>query len=262
MATTWLRPASPAPDAIAHPLDELVSFNAPGSLEADQYRALRQVVEKLSHDADLKVIAITSPGPGDGKTVTTLNLAGALAQASNARVLVIDADLHRPGIATNLGIASDEGKGLEDALTGEETGRATRASRRIDALNLSVLLPGSSDAPPYQVLGSPHVGSLLSQARAQYDYVLIDTPPLVPLADVRLLTPWVDGVIVVVSAHKTPRRQLQEALAAVDREKIVGIVFNGDDQPIRKSHYGYYSRRHSAKPAKSVTPAGPRPVDR
>jgi capsular exopolysaccharide synthesis family protein len=263
MATTWLRPATSAPDAIAHPLDELVSFNAPGSLEADQYRALRHVVERLSHDTALKVIAITSPGPGDGKTVTTLNLAGSLAQGSSARVLVIDADLHRPGVAANLGIASDDGQGLEDALNGDDTGRATRASRRIDALNLSVLLPGNSDAPPYQVLGSPHVGSLLAQARAQYDYVLIDTPPLVPLADVRLLAPWVDGILVVVSAHRTPRRQLLDAMAAVDREKVVGIVFNGDDQPIRHRYYGYYSRRRVATAPKTITTsAGPRPVDR
>jgi len=110
-----------------------------------------------------------------------------------------------------------------------------------------VLLPGSSSTPPYQVLGSPHVGSLLTQLRTQYDYVLIDTPPAAPLADVRMLARWVDGFIVVVSAHRTPRKQLLEALGALDRDKIVGVVFNGDDQPMRSSHYGYYALKHTKK---------------
>src|SRR5688572_18446821 len=78
--------------------EQLVSFVAPGSFAADQYRSLRHIVEQMRKESDVRVLAVTSPTPGDGKTLTTLNLAGALAQAAGARVLVIDADLRRPSI--------------------------------------------------------------------------------------------------------------------------------------------------------------------
>jgi capsular exopolysaccharide synthesis family protein len=260
MATSWLGSSKSTHNGTPRPIDELVSFNAPGSLEADQYRTLRHVVERLSLNAELKVIAVTSPAMGDGKTVTTLNLAGSLAQSPGTRVLVIDADLHRPAVASNLGLAIDDGHGLEDALDNRDASRAARATQRIESLNLSVLLPGSSSTPPYQVLGSPHVGSLLTQLRGQYDYVLIDTPPAAPLADVRMLARWVDGFIVVVSAHRTARKQLVEALGALDRDKVIGVVFNGDDQPMRSSHYGYYAVKHSRTTAiNGKVPKAPKP---
>jgi capsular exopolysaccharide synthesis family protein len=227
-------------------IDELVSFNAPGSLEADQYRTLRHVVERLSQDSDLKVIAVTSPGPGDGKTVTTLNLAGSLAQTPGSKILVIDADLHRPAVASHLGLSLEGTPGLEDVVRADEMARVAQATRRIDALNISVLLSGGSHVAPYEVLGTPRVGALIEHARTQYDYVIIDTPPAIPLADCRMLARWVDGFIVVVGAHTTPRRQLVDALAAIERSKIVGLVFNGDDQPMRAAYYGYYKARQRA----------------
>jgi len=246
------------PDERVKPIDELVSFNAPGSLEADQYRTLRHVVERLSRDSDLKVIAITSPGPGEGKTVTTLNLAGSLAQATDARVLVIDADLHRPAVASDLGLSLDGAQGLEDVVRADEIARAAQAARRIDSLNISVLPSGGSHVPAYEVLGTPRVGTLIEQARKNYDYVLIDTPPAIPLADCRMLARWVDGFIVVVSAHNTSRKQLAEALTALERNKIVGLVFNGDDQPMRMAYYGYYKeRKPTVKPAKTTSPSAP-----
>jgi capsular exopolysaccharide synthesis family protein len=253
-ATLFITPSSAGTsgdELRVKPIDELVSFNAPGSLEADQYRTLRQVVERLSQDSDLKVIAVTSPGPGEGKTVTTLNLAGSLAQRSGARILVIDADLHRPAVAADLGMSVDGALGLEDVVRGEEIARAGQAARRIDSLNISVLPSGGSNVAPYEVLGTPRVGAIIEQARANYDYVLIDTPPCIPLADCRMIARWVDGFIVVVSAHQTPRRQLAQALNALERNKIVGLVFNGDDQPLRMTYYGYHSATQVTRMAKA-----------
>ena len=87
--------------------EQLVSFVAPGSFAADQYRSLRHIVEQMQKASDLRVIAVTSPTPGDGKTITTLNLAGALAQATGARVLLIDADLRRPSVEGYLPFGSE-----------------------------------------------------------------------------------------------------------------------------------------------------------
>jgi capsular exopolysaccharide synthesis family protein len=216
--------------------EPLVSFSAPGSLEADQYRTLRHAIERLRRASGFQVFALTSPGPGDGKTTTTLNLAGSLAQSPQTRVLVIDADLHRPSVAEYLGV-THRFRGLTDVLLDDGCDLA-HAVRRVNALNLSVLLGGGAHRP-YELLSSPRMERLIEEARGLYDYVLIDTPPVVPLADSRLLERWVDGFIVVVAAHKTPRKLLGEALNLLDPAKVLGVVFNGDDRPLAP-YYGYY----------------------
>jgi capsular exopolysaccharide synthesis family protein len=231
--------------------EELVSFVAPASLEADQYRTLRHAVERLRHDSGFQVFGIASAGAGDGKTVTTLNLAGSLAQSPEARVLVVCADLHRAAVTQYLGFAR-RSPGLAEAILNEEYGLA-QAVRRLDSLNVSVLLAGDAQARPYELLASPRLEGLLAEARRLYDYVLIDTPPVVPLADCRLLGRWVDGFIVVVAAHKTPRKLLAEALSLLEPAKVLGVVFNGDDQPL-SPYYGYYGHQHrpsraSARPS-------------
>jgi protein-tyrosine kinase len=220
--------------------EELVSFVAPASLEADQYRTLRHAVERLRNDSGFQVFAIASAGAGDGKTVTTLNLAGSLAQSPEARVLVVCADLHRAAVSQYLGLARSPG--LAEAILNKECGLA-QAVRRLDLLNVSVLPAGTAQARPYELLASPRIEGLLAEARRLYDYVLIDTPPLVPLADCRLLGRWVDGFIVVVAAHKTPRKLLAEALTLLEPAKVLGVVFNGDDQPLAP-YYGYYGHQH------------------
>lgn len=236
------------------PAAQLVSLVAPASVEADQYRGLRHSVERLRRDAGIQMLAVTSPGPGDGKTVSTLNLAGALAQSADARVLVIDADLHRPSVSDYLGLDLPHSPGLADAIVQEGYG-LSQVVRRLDRVNLSVVPAGSCQAGAYELLNSARLQALLGEARTGFDYVLVDTPPLLPLPDCRLIGQWVDGFIIVVAAHKTPRRALGEAFNILDPAKVIGTVFNGDDRPHAhySSYYGYYGYRQ--KPAA----APPRP---
>lgn len=221
--------------------EELVSFAAPRSFEADQYRTLRRAVEGLHRDAGFRVLAVTSPGPGDGKTVTALNLAGCLAQVPGARVLVIDADLHRSSIARYLGFSVNSAPGLAEAIASEGRGLAG-IIRRFESLNVSVLFSGRPPTAPYELLASRHLDAVLEEARRLYDYVIIDTPPVVPLADCRVLGSVIDGYVVVVAAHRTPRPLLAEALTLLDSGKVVGLVFNGDDRPLA-AYYGSYGYR-------------------
>src|SRR5688572_24823389 len=123
-----------------HPVEELVSFVAPGSLEADQYRMLRHAVESLHHESGCQVFGITSAGAGDGKTVTTLNLAGSLAQSSTTRVLVVCADLHRE-TATKYLRLSTSSPGLAGAIVNDQC-RLSDAVVRLDALNIALLPAG------------------------------------------------------------------------------------------------------------------------
>jgi capsular exopolysaccharide synthesis family protein len=218
--------------------EPLVSLLAPGSFAADQYRTLRHTIEQLRRNANLHVLAVTSPGPGDGKTVTTLNLAGSLAQSPDLRVLVIDTDLRRPSIGRYLGLPVDSRCGLADVIADSrlELGDAVVHLR---PFNLSVLPAGFRESGFYELLNSPRVDGLLREARRLYDIVLVDTPPLLPLPDCRLLSRSVDAFLLVVAAHRTPRRMVSEATTLLDPAKLIGIVFNGDDRPAA-GHYGKF----------------------
>ena len=220
------------------PADELVSLRAPHSPEAEQYRALRETIERHRRDTGLRVVAITSAGPGEGKTVTSLNLAGALAQSEGSRVLLVDADLHRPAVARYLGLTEERALGFADILADGSCALAN-AVRRLDSVNVSVLLPGRRHPRPYELLASSRLEEVLVDMRQQYDYVVIDTPPVLQVADCRVISRWVDGFLVVVAAHQTTRKMLGEAIRLLDAAKVMGVVFNGDDRP-RRSYYGYY----------------------
>jgi capsular exopolysaccharide synthesis family protein len=223
----------------------LVSLVAPSGLEAEQYRALRHVVEQRHKNQALSVIAISSPGVGDGKTTTSINLAGALAQGADNAVLLVEADLRRPSIGSMLGFNGSRTVGLVDAILDPSLTLASIVQAR-PPFNLSVVLAGQVPASPYEVLKSPRLGALLEEARAQYDYIVMDTPPLALVQDCRVVARWVDGVVVVVAAHQTPRTLLENALDVIDPTKLVGIVFNGFDDlggGRHGRHYaGYYAQ--------------------
>jgi protein-tyrosine kinase len=206
----------------------LVSLVAPASLEAEQYRALRHMVEQRHKNVNLSVLAVSSPGVGDGKTTTAINLAGALAQGSDASVLLVEADLRRPSIAQLLGFSDSPGMGLVDAILDPRLTLADIVQPRT-SFSMSVVLAGQTPPSPYEVLKSPRLGALLDEAREQYDYIVMDTPPLAPVQDCRVVARWVDGVLVVVAADHTPRALLEAALDVLDPTKVIGLVFNGYD---------------------------------
>jgi capsular exopolysaccharide synthesis family protein len=233
-----VRPSWPAteiwqtPDPDAGIDDHLVSLLRPSSAEAERYRSLRHAVEQLRKVDDLTVVAISSPSVEDGKTTTTLNLAGALAHTPGARVLVVELDLRRPSIARQLGL--EEHPTLMDALyQGRSLAQIVHPCR---PHGLSVVPAGRAVVTPYEVLGSARLGELLDEARREYDYVLLDTPPLVPVADVRLIGQLADGFLLVVTADKTPRRLVEESLRALEGVKVIGVVFNRD----RRATGAYY----------------------
>ena len=248
------RADSPPPEPLEHagaPLtapdrveDHLVSLLEPTSFGADQYRALRHLIEQLHKSAELSIVAVSSPGVADGKTTTAINLAGALAQAPEARVLLIDADVRRATLASRLGFDNRVGPGLVGAVL--DATLALEAVVQVRPhLNLSVLPAGRLPSAPYEVLKSPRVGELLAEARRRYDYIVLDTPPLVSVPDCRVIGRWVDGFLLVVTAHRTARKLLEEALNVMEPGKIVGLVFNGDDRHLSRSSYASYAVRRS-----------------
>jgi capsular exopolysaccharide synthesis family protein len=225
--------------------EHLVSLVSPASFPAEQYRALRHIVEEMHRASGLQVVAVTSPAPGDGKTTTAINLAGALAQAPGLRVLLVDADLRRasPSVPARLGLGDTGGPGLADAILNPPSSLLD-VVRRHPRFTLSVLPGGRCPVAYYEILKSPRLGALLDEARQQYDYVILDTPPAIVVPDCRVIARWVDGFLIVVAAHRTPLRMVEETLSMVDPPKILGLVFNGDDSPLSVySEYGsgYYT---------------------
>jgi len=218
--------------------EKLVSLVAPDSYAADQYRALRHIVDRRRRENGVHVIGVTSPCPGDGKSLTALNLAGALSQDPGSRVLIIDADLRRPSVAEYLGLRRPWSPGLAEAILDPEYELAT-VVRTLDTFNLSVLPAGTAQVSSYELLNSARLESLLRDARREYDCVLIDTPPAVPFPDCRLLERLVDAFLLVIAAHRTPKKMVAEALNLLDPAKLAGAVFNADDRS-SMGHYGYY----------------------
>jgi protein-tyrosine kinase len=215
-----------------------VSLVDPTAFEAEQYRSLRHFIELAHRDRGLVVLAISSPAVGDGKTTTVINLAGALAQDPGARVLLVDADLRRPGIGNVLPPEEPDvvaPPGLIDAILDDRLRLDDVVQAR--PFNLSILTAGGTPDAPYELLKSPRLAALLDEARSRYDYVILDAPPLVPFPDCRILERLLDGLLIVVGANRTPRKLLEESLDVIDPAKVLGLVFNADDRP-RPGYYG------------------------
>jgi len=232
-----------APDraAAARGIDEhLVSLLTPRGFEAEQFRALRLLVEQRFQLGGPVVLAVTSAVPGEGKTTIALNLAGALAQSSDARVLIVDADLRMPAVARYLGLGGTEGPGLAGGVQNAAYSLDSMIRNR-PPLTLSILPAGKRPEAPYEVLRSPRLGEILETSRRFHDYVIVDAPPLLGLADCHLLARWVDGFVVVVAADRTPRALVEEALDSLDPEKVVALVLNGDLDRLSSRYKGYYA---------------------
>src|SRR5262249_54642314 len=150
----------------------LVSLLDPVSPRAEQYRTLRYIVEQAHRVEQVSILAVSAPTVGDGKTTTAINLAGALGQATDARVVLIDADLRRPCLHQYLGMGEPR-RGLADAIL-DTTLTLVDVVRPCPPFNLSVLPAGTPTPSPYELLKSPRLGQLFEEARLQYDYVVVD----------------------------------------------------------------------------------------
>lgn len=218
----------------------LVSLVDPESYEAEQYRKLRYVLEEKRVAGRGFLVAICSPAAGDGKSLTAINLAASLAQAPNAKVLLIDIDLRRQSasLKSNLHIPKLDGLGVTDTILRSDV-TLQDVARPITGSNVSVVLTGTHTVAPYEILRSTRFDELLVAAGRQYDYVILDAPPVVPVSDCRVIANRVDGLLMVVAAHRTPRGMLEEALDLLGPDKLLGIIFNGCDLMPRR-YYGYY----------------------
>jgi capsular exopolysaccharide synthesis family protein len=230
----------------------LVSLTSPASFAAEQYQGLRLTIERIGRARSMQVISVTSPAAGEGKTLTSINLAGALVRGNEARVLLIDADLRRPSVASQLGL-TDSPAGLADVLT-DDSIHLAQVVHTIEPFKLDVVSAGTPKTAIHQMLRSPRLDAMLREARERYEFVVIDTPPLLPVFDSALLAKASDGVLIVVAANQTPRKLLGEALNMLDPAKVLGIVLNRDARPLF-GYYDAYYREYFPEPSQVASEA-------
>ena len=190
---------------------------------AEAFRVLRTNLQFLDPDAPPRSFLITSAVPGEGKSSTATNLAITLAQAGK-KVLLVDGDLRRPSIATMLGL--EGAVGLTTVLVGRSDLEASIQLHRESGVH--VLTGGPVPPNPSEILQSHATRDLLGRLRAMYDLVVIDAPPLLPVADAAITAAEVDGAIVVVRHGKTTREQLRHSVERLEQvgARTFGVVVN------------------------------------
>jgi capsular exopolysaccharide synthesis family protein len=230
-----------------HPLlTDLGAFAA----RTEAFRLLRTNLQFLDLDSRPRSLVITSAVPGEGKTATATNLAVALAQAGR-RVLLVDGDLRRPRVAGLLDL--DGAVGLTTVLVGSAS--LEDAIQVHEASGLHFLASGAKPPNPTEILQSRVTHDLMARLRAEYDMVIVDVPPLLPVADAAVLATAVDGVLIVARHGKTTRDQLREAAGRIDSVggRLFGIVINMIPRRAADSYYYYYYQEPPAKGARRAT---------
>ncbi len=211
----------------------LVAGVAPRSVAAEQYRSLRTRLAHTEGATSLRTFLVTSPQNGEGKSLTAANLALTMAQELQRRVVLVEADLRKPSLESMFGLTP--GPGLADYLMGAVDLRAIM--RFLPDQNLTVIPAGGAPNNPAELLGSTAMRRALDQLRSRFDRVILDTPPVLPLADVAVLAPLVDGTLLVVRAGMTPKPAIENALRGFDASRLLGVVLN-DSTMGRDFSYG------------------------
>ena len=223
--------------SVSGTLDQrLVSACAPQSLAAEQYRSLRTRIKASENGRVFRSIVVTSPNKGDGKSLTAANLALAMAQEFQQRVLLLDADLRRPSIHHLFGI--NETPGLTDVLMGGSN--LEEALVEIPEHHLTVLPSGLPAVHPAELLGSTGMRRVVDTLRSRYDRLILDMPPVAPLADVSIAAGLVDGILMIVRAGVTPKPAIERALAGLEMSKVLGLVLNDAGTSDAGGQYGGY----------------------
>lgn len=195
---------------------------SPVSLE--QYRRLAATLHRRQTETRIKTVLVASTIAGEGKTLTAVNLALTFSESYGRNVLLIDGDLRRPTTHDVLDVPNILGSGNGQAKETDQKLSLIQVSPR-----LSVLTAGQPDADPTSRLASDRIRRVLMEAATQFDWVIIDTPPVGTVPDANLLATMADVVVLVVQAGRTPARLVQRTVDALGRERVMGVVLNRAD---------------------------------
>jgi capsular exopolysaccharide synthesis family protein len=221
----------PAPGA------RLVAWSEPNSLGAERFRALAVRLDAMRKQRELNSLQVTSSVINEGKSFVSANLGVTLARYSGSRTLLIEGDLHRPTVASMLGLK--ELKGISDWWSGQDQDIA-HFIVRIDGTGLWFLPAGKAHDRPSEILHSTRLAEAFVQLTSRFDWIIVDSTPMLPVIDTNLWSRLVDGTLLVVREGVTPLKSLKNGLHSLDHPKLIGVVINEASEFDQANYDGNY----------------------
>jgi capsular exopolysaccharide synthesis family protein len=221
------------------PQNRLVCFADDDSLASEAFRLLGVRLQHIRRDRALRKLLITSTIPQEGKSMTAANLACTLAQKTQQKVLLLEGDLRRPSLSSAFGLGKHPG--LCECLQGQRA--LAKSVYHVDGAGLWILPAGSAHGNALELLQSGRLPAIMDQLTAWFDWVVIDSPPILPLADTSVWARLADGILMVTRQGITEKRHLQRGLESIEHKKLIGALLNCSQ---RFSDNDYYYRPNEA----------------
>jgi capsular exopolysaccharide synthesis family protein len=233
------------------PASRLVAWNDPNSLGAEKFRALSVRLDDMRRQHELKSLQVTSSVINEGKSFVAANLAVTLAKYSGSKTLLIEGDLHRPTLASMFGLKNLQG--LSDWWTSRSQELA-RYMLRFTGTGLWFLPAGKACDRPSEILRSAQLAEAFAQLKGQFDWIVVDSTPMLPVIDANLWSRLVDGTLLVVREGVAPLKALKKGLQSLDHPKLIGVVVNeaSDFDQIDYDGQYYGARKYGDNGSKKV----------
>jgi capsular exopolysaccharide synthesis family protein len=231
---------------VLFPDSKLVSITDKESLAAEKFRFLAVRLRQIQQRKPLKRLLVTSTIPEEGKSLVSANLACTLARRKQNKVLLLDGDLRRPTLEKQLGLGRITG--LSECLQGSFD--LSACVHQLDALGIWILPAGRTPQNPLELMQSGRLSVLMDQLNGLFDWIVIDSPPVLPLADTSIWSRLADGILLVTRQGTTEKKQLQLGLDALEQPKLLGAVINASTDVV---HTDYY-QRYGSHAERSATP--------
>jgi capsular exopolysaccharide synthesis family protein len=217
------------------PESRLPCLTDSGSPAAEAFRLLGVRLRHLRRDRPLKKVLITSTIPQEGKSMVAANLACTLALRTQQKTLVLEGDLRRPSLSQMFGLGRNPG--ISEWLEGDRG--LTTSIYHLEGPNIWILPAGRTPSNALELLQSGRLSSLMDQLTALYDWIIIDSPPVLPLADTSVWMRFADGILLTTRQGTTEKRQLQRGLEAIESKKLIGALVNSSKHAAASNYYSY-----------------------
>jgi capsular exopolysaccharide synthesis family protein len=228
----------------------LVTVREASSLGAERFRVLATRLKNLQQKRPLKRLLITSSITQEGKSLVSSNLAITLSRHGLQRVLLVDGDLRKPVLCNRFGLSGK--RGLSEFLSGNEP--AERFIYELAPFHIHLLPAGSIPHNPLELIQSSKLPGLLTKMSTMFDWIVVDSPPLVPVADASVWGRLTDGTLLVARQGVTERRMLEKGLKPLDSPALLGVVFNDTNGTSHQYDYYSYDAHTPGKPAQTGSP--------
>ena len=215
----------------------------PKSITAESYRSLRTNIQYSSIDKQVKTLVVTSSNAGEGKSTVSGNWAYTFFQ-SGKRVLIIDCDLRKPSLHRKFNVSNEVG--LTDVLVG--TSELNKVMKKIDD-NLYLLTTGTLPPNPAEIIGSNTMENFLDECKINFDYIILDTPPILPVTDSKLLAIKADATVLVVRSEISKSKHVSQAFKELEKvnANVIGTILNDVEMHSEKLYYDYSAKNNKSK---------------